>query len=176
MYFHFHVGKLVPINVWKWKSISDVACSNILPKMEFQGRGAGHIHGVACCDLRKVSELIKEEKKNGVILQKEREEDVSSEDGISSLENAFRSLRGHIPLTEDEEKVLIDFVDRSVTCTLSPDLAAKMIDVKNDKDYGKKIIQIVKECLNHHHTKACNKQGGTGTCRFRFPKFPLWEK
>ena len=30
-------------------------------KMEFQGRGAGHIHGVAWCDLKKVSELIEKE-------------------------------------------------------------------------------------------------------------------
>ena len=31
MYFHFHFGKLVPINIWKWKSISNVAYINILP-------------------------------------------------------------------------------------------------------------------------------------------------
>ena len=31
-------------------------------KMEFQGRGAGHIHGVAWCDLKRVSERIQEEK------------------------------------------------------------------------------------------------------------------
>ena len=129
-------------------------------KMEFQGRGAGHIHGVAWCDLKKVSEQIKEERKKGVILQEEGKEEISSEDGISSLEKAFRSLRGHIPLKKEEEDVLIDFVDRSVTCTLNPDLAAKMIDVKNDKEYGKRIIKIVKECLNRHHTKACNKHGG----------------
>ena len=27
----------------------------------------------------------------------------------------------------------------------------------------------------HHHTKSCSKRGCTGTCRFRFPKFPMWE-
>ena len=31
MNFRFHFGKLVPINIWKWNSISNVACSNILP-------------------------------------------------------------------------------------------------------------------------------------------------
>jgi hypothetical protein len=36
--------------------------------MEFQGRGAGHIHGVAWSDLKKISELIIEEKKVGIIL------------------------------------------------------------------------------------------------------------
>ena len=34
--------------------------------MEFQGRGAGHIHGVAWCDLKEISKLIKEEKKVGI--------------------------------------------------------------------------------------------------------------
>ena len=37
-------------------------------KMEFQGRGAGHIHGVAWCDLEKIHEMIKEERKAGIIL------------------------------------------------------------------------------------------------------------
>ena len=37
-------------------------------KMEFQGRGAGHIHGVAWCDLKEISDLIKVEKKVGIIL------------------------------------------------------------------------------------------------------------
>ena len=41
---------------------------NFCDKMEFQGRGAGHIHGVAWSDLKKVSELIKEENKSGIIL------------------------------------------------------------------------------------------------------------
>ena len=50
-----------------------------------------------------------------------------------------------------------------------------MIDVANTKELGKKIVKIVKECLNHHHTKACNKHGHASVCRFRFPKFPVWQ-
>ena len=70
---------------------------------------------------------------------------------------------------------MIDFVDRSVTCTLNPELAAKMIDINYDKEHGLKIIQIVKLCMVDYHTKACRKYGSSTSCRFRFPKFPIWK-
>ena len=117
--------------------------------MEFQGRGAGHIHGVAWSDLKEIFELIKEEKKVGIILSNshtdERNYESSSE--ISDLEKAYRSLKENRPLTEAEENALIDFVDRAVTCTLNPELAAKMIDPKKDKQFGMKIIEIVMACM-----------------------------
>ena len=146
--------------------------------MEFQGRGAGHIHGVAWSDLKEVSKLIEKEKDIGVILSKseaESDEEEKNVDGdISNLEKAYKSLRENIPLNDAEENALIDFVDRSVTCTLNPDMVAKMIDVNRSKEDGLKIIDIVKACLNHYHTKACGKYGSAG-CRFRFPKFPMWK-
>ena len=51
------MGKGSPLKIRYWSD-----------KMEFQGRGAGHIHGVAWSDLKEISEMIKEEKKVGVIL------------------------------------------------------------------------------------------------------------
>ena len=50
----------------------------------------------------------------------------------------------------------------------------EIVDVKRTKEDGIKIINIAKACLNHYHTKACRKYGSPG-CRFRFPKFPMWE-
>ena len=81
-------------------------------KMEFQGRCAGHIHGVAWSDLKKVSELIKEEKKAGIILPIDNNdmENTSSDEVVSHLENAYRSLRENKPLIEAEEDALVDFV------------------------------------------------------------------
>ena len=152
--------------------------------MEFQGRGAGHIHGVAWCDLDNIFELIKEERKVGVILSNKEsseeeystieEEEIPTKD-VNHLENAYRSLRENVPLSETEENSLIDFVDRSVTCTLNPEQAAKMIDVNKTKEDGMKIIKIVKEVQVHYHTKSCKKNGCTVNCRFRFPKFPMWK-
>ena len=103
----------------------------------------------------------------------------SSEDkateNVNHLEEAYRSLREYKPLSTDEENALIDFVDRTVTCTLNPDLAAKMIDVSKTREDGLKIIEIVKDVQVHHHTKSCKKLESSSACRFRFPKFPIWK-
>ena len=37
---------------------SPMSIVNFSDKLEFQGRGAGHIHGAAWCDLSKVSEVL----------------------------------------------------------------------------------------------------------------------
>ena len=70
---------------------------------------------MAWCDLRDISELIKEERKVGVILsnREENSEEEESTKDVNHLENAYCSLRENVPLSEDEENSLIDFVDRS---------------------------------------------------------------
>ena len=137
-------------------------------KMEYQGRGAGHIHGVAWSDLRKVSELIEKEREVGVILSSQ-----DKDSDISHLENAYQSLQRSQPLIEVERDALIDFIDRAVTCTLNPEMAAKMIDVNKDKVEGIEIIKIAEDCLIHRHTKSCRKYGTN--CRVNFPRYPMWK-
>ena len=145
-------------------------------KMEFQGRGAGHIHGVAWCDLHEVYKLIKKERRIGIILSDDGEDDEEESDAeVNHLEKAYRNLRENNALNKSEEKALIDFVDRSVTCTLNPEMAAKMIDPNKTRDDGQRIIEIVRSCQVHYHTKTCKKYGIVTACRFRFPKFPMWE-
>ena len=126
---------------------------------------------MAWCDLAEISKLIKEEKKVGVVLCPDEntpeKEDVTEE--VNHLENAYRNLRENKPLSEAEEKSLIDFVDRSVTCTLNPEMAAKMIDVNKTKEDGRKIIEIVKEVQVHHHTKSCKKMDARRPVDFDFP-------
>merc|ERR1711867_430761 len=125
-----------------------------------------------------MGELIKEERKVGIILSESdtnSEEDDNSTEDVNHLENAYKSLRENESLSTEEENALIDFVDRTVTCTLNPELAAKMIDVNKTREDGLKIIEIVKEVQIHHHTKSCKKHGCTSACRFRFPKFPMWK-
>ena len=120
--------------------------------MEFQGRGAGHIHGVAWSDLHAVSKLIDEERKVNTILSGKKNNMYYLKDGIemSNLENAYKRLRENEPLTEATEEALIDFVDRSVTCSLNPDLVAKMISPEKTRDFRMKIVEIVKECMIHY--------------------------
>ena len=114
--------------------------------------------------------MIKKEKEVGIILS----EGDNTEDDVNHLENAYRKLRENEPLSKEEENALIEFVDRSVTCTLNPEMAAKMIDVNKTREDGLTIIEIVKDVQVHHHTKSCGKRGCTSACRFRFPKFPMW--
>ena len=76
--------------------------------MEFQGRGAGHIHGVAWCDIQKVSELIKEEKKTGIIL---------SDDGEDSDENK----------TEDQVSILFFCLGTSCSVPWDVDLGSCLL-------------------------------------------------
>ena len=160
------MGKGSPLRIKYWSD-----------KMEFQGRGAGHIHGVAWSDLKEIAELMKEEKNAGLILSKActNTSESESDPDISDLEKAYQSLKENRHLKEAEEEALIDFVDRAVTCTLNPDLVAKMIDPSKGKHIGIKIIEIVRACMIHHHTKACRKCGSIIKCRFRFPRFPMWE-
>merc|ERR1711867_101768 len=125
-----------------------------------------------------MGELIKEERKVGIILSESDTnsgEDEESTEDVNHLENAYKSLRENESLSMEEKNSLIDFVDRTVTCTLNPQLAAKMIDVNKTREDGLKIIEIVKEVQIHHHTKSCKKHGCTSACRFRFPKFPMWK-
>ena len=128
------MGKNNPMRIKYWSD-----------KMEFKGRGAGHIHGVAWCDLQDIFHLIKEERNVGIILANKGEssEEVDQNKEVNHLEKAYRNLRENVPLSETEEDYLIDFVDRSVTCTLNPEVAAKMIDVNKTRDDGLKIIKIV---------------------------------
>ena len=158
------MGKNSPMKIVHWSD-----------KMEFQGRGAGHIHGVAWVDLAGVSNMMEEEKNNpeSIIYEKINgtlKEDVIFEKG--DLENAFKNLRQNKKLTKAQENAMVNFVDRTATCTTNPDMAAKMMS-SSDDECGEKVVGIVRECMVHHHTKACRKH--STTCRFRYPKYPMWE-
>ena len=64
-------------------------------------------------------------------------------------------------LVEYEEKAIITFADRFTTVSLSPYIV------------GERASGIAQKVNCHHHTMACRKYGTT--CRFKFPKFPVWE-
>ena len=166
---------------------------NFSDKMEFQGRGAAHIHGVAWCNLQKVSQVLNSECRNtdtkdnfesdsdcdfeddlendsDIELEQDADTDFESKSG---LEKAFEKLRLDEKLKKKERKALVAFADRFVTCTLNPDMAAKMIDETVSIEEGIKIVKKVKETQTHHHTKTCKKK--SPNCRFGIPRFPIWE-
>ena len=147
-------------------------------KMEFQGRGAAHIHGVAWCNLAKVSQMLKTKNEEHEENDLEDESDYDNEDDEflgkkCDLEKAFDKLRMNGKLKNEEEKALIAFADRFTTCTLNPATAANMIDETTSILEGIKIVTIAKETQTHHHTKTCKKH--SPDCRFGIPRFPIWK-
>merc|ERR1711867_341862 len=73
-------------------------------RVEFQGRGAGHIHGVFWVDLTEI-----------------RVKDVDT----IVLKNAFEKLRHRKALDEEEVDAIEKFTDMSTTCTRSTNVAGK---------------------------------------------------
>ena len=82
-------------------------------------------------------------------------------------------LRNNETLRKEEENALISFADKFVTCTLNPDMAAKMIDDTTSLSDGREIVKKAKETQTHHHTKTCKKH--SPECRFGIPMFPMWK-
>ena len=138
-----------------------MAIENFSDKMEFQGRGAGHIHGSAWCNLRKISEDLdidcyltdsEDDFESDIEEEDETAEQEHVFDSESHLEKAFKKLRKSEKLKKNEEKALVAFADKFTTCTLNPDMAAKMIDEKTDHSEGVKIVEIAEESQCHYHT------------------------
>ena len=71
------------------------------------------------------------------------------------MEKAFEKLRLDEKLNKQEENALTAFADKFVTCTLNPDMAAKMMNETASASEGIKIVKIAKETQQHHHTKTC---------------------
>ena len=161
-----------------------MAIINFSDKLEFQGRGAAHIHGAAWCDIRKISQSI-----NLTVPRSESDEEIDSNsehepetieeietrilDPDTDLERAFKKLRKSQDLQREDENALIAFADKFTTCTLNPEMAASMIDDKTSVSEGIRIVDIVRKTQTHYHTKTCKKL--SPKCRFGMPKFPMWK-
>ena len=104
---------------------------NLSYKVEFQGRGAGHIHGVLWTRLS------------------------DFEEDSKHLKSAFRNLREGNQLTIDERDELANFVDKFITCSMNPD---KLSQYGFD---GKKLVELALEVQQHSHTRTCHKYDDT---------------
>ena len=76
---------------------SPLCVRHISYRVEFQGRGAAHIHGVLWIDLKGV-----------------KVKDTKSE----TLQKAFQNLRHQTALAEEEARAIENFTDEFVTCSL----------------------------------------------------------
>ena len=121
-------------------------------RVEFQMRGAGHIHGTLWLDWIKMKKNMEEEKEEG------NKEYID----VDSVQNAFTKIKDEIFGGEDrdedefnmEQNALAAFIDKFCTCSLK-DLSTR---------------DIVRSVNMHNHTKSCRKI--MIECRFRFPRFP----
>ena len=85
-------------------------------RVEFQGRGAGHIHGVLWVDLEEVTKDMKDDMNEITINELELTgTHVNSE---TLLVDAYEKLRKKEKVTNPEKKALEKFADKFCTCTL----------------------------------------------------------
>ena len=116
--------------------------------VEFQGRGAAHIHGTLWLDVKDIENSLKFKKK-----------EQGKRNGI--LSEAFNKLRDDVRLSNEEREAIAKLTDIFVTCSLNPDT------IHEDKDIGRKIVQIIKEVNCHRCTNPCEKYGDK--CKYGFP-------
>ena len=159
-YFHHRVNAFMT-NIVMGKS-NPMMVDKFSYKTEFQDRGAGHVHGVLWVKLYQIEKLCRLKDHSLVLLTKEIKE---SQDGqytmpFKGISNAFKKFRTEQDLTEEEEKAVINFIDEFSTVSLNAD------------EVGKDIVRKVEEVNKHHHTKTCKP---LPKCRFRYPKFPIWQ-
>ena len=120
--------------------------------MEFQERGAGHIHGTLWIDTKRLETL---QVVNGSL---QVSTDENGKGPMSGLTLAFKKLRTDQKLNEKDERALKTFIDAFITVsTHKPTIGADVAD-------------IVREVNQHNHTKSCGKY--STKCRFNYPKPP----
>ena len=111
-------------------------------KVEFQQRGAAHVHGTLWLDTKKIEQII----------------GIDGTCPMKGLTLAFKKLRYNEDLNEDTIKSLVNFIDNFITvCT-------------HGNTVGEKVSQIARDVNEHHHTRTCAKKGSE--CRFHYPRPP----
>ena len=127
---------------------------HISHRVEFQGRGAAHIHGTLWLDIQEIEKSTE---------FRENFEDIISENRTTLLTQAFSKFRDNDKLTETEKLAIAKLTDMFITCSLNPDTVHETM--------GKRLVDIVLTVNSHHHTRTCQKY--MDKCHYGFPKFPL---
>ena len=131
-------------------------------KVEFQQRGAAHIHGIIWLNLDKLEKLVLND---GELCQSDEIKrchvvDVDEDDSrpLKGIANAFKKIRFNRKLTDEDIQVLVKFIDFFTTVSI------------HERTVGKDVAKIAQEVNRHHHSKTCRKRGTR--CRFNYPKPP----
>ena len=127
-------------------------------KVEFQQRGAGHVHGVLWLDLQRLEHLVEGE--DGDLRQPtDAELDMNPDFPLRGIASAFRKLRNNTELEPRELEALTRMIEEFTSVSIHPSVV------------GEDVSRIVQEVNIHKHTATCRK-GGRTTCRFHYPRPP----
>lgn len=120
-------------------------------RVEFQARGAGHIHGVLWIDFEK-------KLPNGL--------------DNKIIKDAFNKFRHDDNLSAEEEMEVIKFIDTFVTCSSDKNEAKNLLirECGNKDAVAEKAVDIAKTVNEHKHNRTCRKYNTK--CRFSYPKYP----
>ena len=120
-------------------------------RIEFQSRGAAHVHGVLWVEF---------DKKFTIDLDNQL------------IKSAFQNFRNDCPLTSDEENEIIKYVDAFISCTSDPEEIKPLLrrECGNKDAIANRVATIAKEVNRHRHSKSCRKYGVS--CIFHYPKLP----
>ena len=112
-------------------------------RVEFQGRGAAHIHGTLWLNIQKIQ--------NSPPFK-----NVSSGEQRNHLSEAFQKLRDDLKLSKPEKDAIAILTDQFVTCSLNPAIVTQ------------KVVDIALKVNCHYCTRKCQSR-----CKYNFPRFPL---
>ena len=113
-------------------------------KVEFQGRGAGHIHGVLWSKISRFES--NDVKKDSSIIMPER---THKEEEFEYLTSTFKKLKDNKTLSVWERADEEWFVDKFVTCSFNPDKLGKYVSD------GFQLVKLAKEVQTYSHTRTC---------------------
>ena len=123
-------------------------------KVEFQARGAGHVHGTLWLDLHQLENLVR---RNGRLVKPDTEH-TSEIRPLKGISKAFKSLKNNEVLSKKDIEVIKSFAEEFTTVTT------------HSATVGEDVSKIAKEVNLHHHTQTCRKHGDK--CRFGFERLP----
>ena len=124
-------------------------CKFFSYRVEFQARGAGHVHGVLWIDM----DAVMRDDTGNILYEKDVTGREVPKKVFPGVKQAIDNIKNSIPSAEDL-KCLEQFTDNFIT-----------VDLTNPE-----VKDIVSEVNVHKHTRACHTKGPF--CRFSYPKFP----
>ena len=129
-------------------------------KVEFQQRGAAHIHGIIWLNLDMLETLVLIDDELCIpddnSLWRKQSDDY--ERPLRGVGVAFKKIKANKKLNDADLLVLTKFIDFFTTVST------------HELSVGQDVVKIAQEVNTHHHSKTCRKHGTV--CRFNYPKPP----